>query len=322
MLQQTFKDYEIILVDDGSTDSTGVLADTAASQHKHIRVLHQENAGPGPARNAGIKAAKGRYLCFYDMDDTVGTDWLRIIYRNIADSLPQIAVYGYRDTSKKYNSSVEFTFPYLFLSTNEEIGKVFPDLLSGVKFNNGFVWNKAYERNFILKQGILFPDIKIQQDEVFNHRAYIHADSLLMIPDILYDYFIYENGNNRSRFIPDRLRCFITVKDSFIELMDYWDCHNEDVINYIHSRFVTNSFFNRNPYYGIKARKADITEILDSSDIKESLAILRSNNFKPTSTWQRFYILSMMRQSLRGMLITDFMLSITKKIKDFIRHFR
>lgn len=56
---------------------------------------------------------------------------------------------------------------------------------------------------------------------MFNHNAYMHADSLLMIPDVLYNYYDYENGNNRSRFIPDRVQCFITVRNSFLNLLNY-----------------------------------------------------------------------------------------------------
>lgn len=321
LLEQSLKDYEIILVDDGSTDSTGLLVDRAASLYKNIRVLHQENAGPGAARNAGIKAAKGRYLCFYDMDDSVSIDWLEIIYRKIEDLLPQIAVFGYREINNKFATSVEFTFPYMLLSTNEELRKVFPGLLSGFKFNNGFVWNKVYERNFILKHNIHFPDLRIQEDEVFNHRVYMHADSLLMIPDVLYDYYYYESGN-KPRFIPDRLQCFITVRNSFLNLLNYWECDDKDVINYIHSRFISNSFFNRNPYRDFKSHKKDIIGILKSHEIEESVNILKANNFKMDSSWMKLYISCINRQSLREMIIIDCVLSFRAKIKDLIRQFK
>lgn len=92
----------------------------------------------------------------------MNSDWLKIIHGYIAELLPQIAVYGYREINEKYDTSLEFTFPYMEFSTNAEIGKAFPLLLSGLKFNNGFVWNKVYERNFILKHDIYFPDLKIQ----------------------------------------------------------------------------------------------------------------------------------------------------------------
>lgn len=322
LLNQSFKDYEIILVDDGSTDTTGLLADRVATQHKNIRVIHQKNAGPGAARNAGIKVANGRYLCFYDMDDVVRRDWLQIIYREIVDCLPRIGVFGYREINEKYHSSVAFEFPRMLLSTNEEIGKVFPGLLSGITFNNGFVWNKVYERDFILKHNILFPDLKIQQDEVFNHRAYKHADSLLLIPEVLYEYHVYESGNNRSRFIHNRLKCFITVRDSFLHLLNYWECNDGDMINYIHSRFIFNSFFNRNPHKGLKSHKEDIAGILKTHEIEESGNILKDNNFRKHSSFTKLYLRCMRRQSLWGMFAIDCVLSLKTKAKGFIRHFR
>lgn len=322
MLDQSFTDYEIILVDDGSTDSTGSLADRAASLHKNIKVLHQENAGLGAARNTGIQAARGRYLCFYDIDDSVGPHWLKTIHEEIADLFPQICVYGYREINERYHTSVEFTFPRMILSTNEEIGKVFPRLLSGLKFNNGFAWNKVYERDFILKHDIRFPDIKIQQDEVFNHRAYRHADSLLMIPEVLYDYYVYEAANNRSRFIPDRLQCFIAVRNSFLNLLNYWHCDDADVIDYVHSRFVFNSLFNRNPHRDSKSHKEDISVILKAPELAQSAEILKANDFRKYSSWMKLYMGCIERQSLKGMFLVDCLHSLTGKIKNCLRALR
>lgn len=322
LLEQTFKDYEIILVDDGSTDSTSSLADKALDLSAKIRVLHQKNAGLGAARNTGIKAAKGRYLCFYDMDDKVNSDWLEIIHRYIADSLPQIAVFGYREINKWYDTCPEFIFPNVNLSSNAEIGKVFPRLLSGLKFNNGFVWNKVYNRDFVLKYDIHFPDLRIQQDEVFNHKAYMHADSLLMVPDVLYEYYVYESGNNRSRFVSDRLQCFITVRNSFLNLLNYWDCDDSNVINYIHSRFISNSLFNRNPRKNFKTHKQDISGILESHEIEDSLAVLRTNNFRGFSLWLRLYTWCIGLKSWRGMFLIDCMFALTRVVKDKMNFIR
>ena len=80
VLSQSFNDYEIILVDDGSTDNSGALCDEFAAKYDSISVIHQENKGLGGARNTGIDAAKGSYILFLDSDDTIDPDCLKICY--------------------------------------------------------------------------------------------------------------------------------------------------------------------------------------------------------------------------------------------------
>ena len=78
VITQNFNDFEIILVDDGSTDNSGVLCDDYASKYEFISVIHQENKGLGGARNTGIEAANGEYILFLDSDDFLAPDCLKI----------------------------------------------------------------------------------------------------------------------------------------------------------------------------------------------------------------------------------------------------
>ena len=80
ILSQTFNDFEIILVDDGSNDNSGRICEEFAKDHSFIRVIHQKNKGQSAARNAGVRAAKSDLLCFIDSDDIVHPDMLRAMY--------------------------------------------------------------------------------------------------------------------------------------------------------------------------------------------------------------------------------------------------
>ena len=77
LLQQSFQDYEILLIDDGSKDSSGEICDRYAREHSRIRVVHKPNGGLSTARNAGIEHARGEYLTFCDPDDWVDADYLQ-----------------------------------------------------------------------------------------------------------------------------------------------------------------------------------------------------------------------------------------------------
>lgn len=91
VLAQTYTNLELILVDDGSRDSSGSLCDTYARQDSRIRVLHQENQGVSAARNAGLKLASGEYLAFIDSDDLIKPDYLEVLHRNLTEHAADIA---------------------------------------------------------------------------------------------------------------------------------------------------------------------------------------------------------------------------------------
>ncbi len=76
ILAQTYENFEVIFVDDGSTDSSGEICDILANLDERVKVIHQENAGLSGARNSGIDAAKGQYICFIDSDDMIRSKYL------------------------------------------------------------------------------------------------------------------------------------------------------------------------------------------------------------------------------------------------------
>lgn len=247
ILYQSFSNYEILIINDGSSDISADFCNDLEQRNPKLRVIHQTNQGLGGARNTGVKHAKGDYICFFDLDDFVKEDWLEKIRNIIYHIQPDILVYSYREINQKYNTITELVFQDKILKSNKEIRDNYVELLSGLRFNNGFAWNKVYKREFLINNNIKFPDLRIQQDEVFNHEAYKHANSLITSSEVLYDYYIYDKGNTRSSYIPNRMEIFKKVKNSFISLANYWNLQNPDLNFYIHSRFIANSLFNRNP---------------------------------------------------------------------------
>ena len=81
IVNQSFVDFDLILVDDGSTDGSGQVCDAEASKDKRIRVIHKENEGVSVARNTGIECARSKWITFIDSDDTVEKDYLKVLYQ-------------------------------------------------------------------------------------------------------------------------------------------------------------------------------------------------------------------------------------------------
>ena len=96
VLAQTYLNLEIILVDDGSSDTSGAICDSYAEQDKRVRVIHKSNGGVSSARNAGLDAATGDYIAFVDSDDTIDTDMYDVLFRTIQKSGADMAVCGYK----------------------------------------------------------------------------------------------------------------------------------------------------------------------------------------------------------------------------------
>ena len=92
VVRQTYTNLEIILIDDGSTDNSGNICDDYAKVDKRIRVVHQENAGLGPARNTGLNICKGEYLTFVDSDDFLALDMIELLYKNAMINAADISI--------------------------------------------------------------------------------------------------------------------------------------------------------------------------------------------------------------------------------------
>ena len=91
LVNQTYTNIEIILVDDGSTDSTGELCDNYEKADNRIKVIHKKNGGLSDARNAGMKVAIGNYFFFVDSDDFISTDTIKFLYENLLDKAADIS---------------------------------------------------------------------------------------------------------------------------------------------------------------------------------------------------------------------------------------
>ncbi len=278
VLHQSWQDLEIILVNDGSTDGTQDICRQLSSEDSRIVLIEKPNGGLGSARNAGLEAATGEYVWFYDVDDEAE---LSLVEKNVlwmqeyGVDMTMFGIYffypdtGYSETSHFCDRLIE---------SNETLKSVFLDELMLVPNGNGFVWNKFYRREFIERSGVRFDWQRIQQDELFNLKLYPCAERVYISSEPLYHYNIYQTGNNRSRYIPDRILIHESVFDGMMAFKDNWGLNDDRLTEYAYKRFfqgigssVLFNAFHRDAPFSRKWRRNEIAAILHRPKVRRCL---------------------------------------------------
>ena len=159
ILAQTFTNFELILVDDGSPDSCGKICDEYVEKDKRIIVIHKENGGQSSARNRALDIAKGNYIGFVDSDDWIEPDMYETLYNLILKSGKDIANIGFNfiigESIKTFSSHGE-------ISLNKE--EALEELINHKLYGNYFCTNlfkKSLIQNFRFKEGIIFEDVDL-----------------------------------------------------------------------------------------------------------------------------------------------------------------
>lgn len=185
LLNQTYKNLEIILVDDGSTDNSSKICDDYEKKDKRIKVVHQKNSGVSVARNVGIELATGDYIGFVDSDDVICESMYERLYNNMVNNDCEISVCKYCTFDKvpkfDYSDSVKI------FSTEAALRDIISD---GVITN--FLWNKLFKKK--LFDNIEFPKGKIYEDMYVMPKLLEKASKLCFDSSKLYGYFVRQNS--------------------------------------------------------------------------------------------------------------------------------
>lgn len=222
ILNQSWKDLEILLINDGSTDNTAGICEELAKQDARIRIVDKPNGGLGSARNAGLDAATGEFVWFYDVDDDVELDLVEKNVRWMQEYQADMTIFGMSYTYPDTGHTETSHFKDRLFTSNEELKACFVDDIFLVPNGNGFVINKFYRLDFIQRTHTRFGWQRIQQDELFNLQLYPNVNRLYLSSEVLYHYFIYNSGNNRSRYIPERISVYESIFDGINEFQKDW----------------------------------------------------------------------------------------------------
>ena len=198
LLDQSFTDFELILVNDGSPDNCGKICDKFKEKDSRITVLHLENGGVCRARNKGMELATGDFYVFVDSDDWVEKDYLKDFVDHIEDDETLIIQDCNRDNDEKSETHF-FGFQNKSFVLKEDFGKLFHENAHYVP--GGYPWNKLYSAKIIKENNLQFdPAIKLADDEKWNFEYLVHIKKLKFVENANYHY-IYNPGSisNQAR---------------------------------------------------------------------------------------------------------------------------
>lgn len=182
VVDQTYRNLEIVLVDDGSPDRCPKMCDDWAKKDSRIRVIHKENGGLSDARNAGLKIASGALICFVD-----GDDWIEPLYiENLLDVIEKYGCEAAGCAYRKCTQKAENDMPAAYTAQVYDRIAAMSALIDNRAVQQ-VVWNKLYKRELI--DGIWFEKGKYHEDEFWSYQVFAHLNRYAAIDYVGYDYY-------------------------------------------------------------------------------------------------------------------------------------
>lgn len=227
IINQTYKNLEIILVDDGSPDNSPKICDDYAKKDKRIKVIHKKNGGVSSARNYGIKESTGEYISFVDADDWVDRKYIEVLYSTSIEYNSDYVCCGYNRVYNNKKEEINSTGDVIEYTNNEYLIK-----LLNVQNSYGFCMMKLINKR-VLKDIRFNENLKVGEDALFNVSLCKNLNSIIVVNKCLYNYRF--NSNSVVRKYDTN---YVTkYENSMIEMK-----------NYINKNYISNDVMNRNLY--------------------------------------------------------------------------
>lgn len=252
-----FENTEIVIIDDGSTDETPEVIASLCKKYGNITAMRTENSGPACARNEGIKIASGKFIMFLDSDDTFEKSAFSAV-KNHLDGETDMLIFGFRQNflgraeDKIYSPDSPFQLD-LFYKNN---------LLNQV-------WNKAYKRDFIISNNILFEHYKYGEDRIFNADVLAAKPKVKAIPDVLYNYNIDKSVSLISGYIPEKFEACKKINTLYSAL-----CEDKSVSDFMFLKNIVSCMtvlFAGNCKLSKKEKKQEIKKIISDNTVKQAM---------------------------------------------------
>lgn len=271
ILNQTFKNFELILINDGSTDDSGVICDYYSNIDNRIRVIHKQNGGLSSARNAGINIARGKFIAFVDSDDYVHEKMYEILLSNAIKNSSDLVI-----------CDLEFVYAHNVCDTSKNIINIEIETLTNIEALNelysprgvNFViaCNKIYR--YELFKDIRYEEGRLHEDEFIIHKILYKTKKITYIPLKLYFYLQTENSITRSAFNIKKLDIVCAHK----QRIEYFKNINQIDLQHKAENFYVQAFFSN--YLKARLDKTNYKEINNlKKDFFMSFKTLLKNPF-------------------------------------------
>lgn len=293
ILNQSEKNIELILVDDGSTDGSRQIIEEYTKKDNRVTGIFQQNSGTGPARNCGLENAKGKYIYFMDPDD-----WLEgeMFFENgllLARNQPDILIFGYYDHI--YNEIRTQDLEDQYIENRSEFLSEFNAL-----FNKGIMytlWNKLYRRDFLAENELTFGTEKNGQDYVFNLSVYDKVNSVTVSSQKYYHYVVKRIGSATNKFHPDVYLYYKQEQLKLIEFLRKNDIYSEQIVSDRWYFILNNSWKRSRQVNDIKQANKFIDDIINEYISNSYMKPFRLTHIKWTIKYLFFYRYRMFKLS-------------------------
>ena len=217
---QTFKDFEMIIVDDGSSDKSYEIAEEFCSKNPNFKLIKQENSGPAAARNTGVMHCKGEYIAFMDSDDYLEKNFLEELYKLAKKTGADITCCNFNMYFP--NKKLKIYMPFNSLPGVYTKSKALRKLILDVSVHY-FIWNKLYKRELFMERNIKFDDMYFE-DISTSPRLFYFAKTVAFTSKALYNYTMRENSilhSINAKKVNDYIKALGIIKSFLEENNDY-----------------------------------------------------------------------------------------------------
>jgi glycosyltransferase EpsJ len=281
IIEQSYKNIEIILVDDGSTDNTGEICDAYAVRDKRIRVIHTKNNGPAAARNIAIRESEGSLIFFLDADDFVERNAVNVLIEEYRRTKADIVAGDFRIRNHKGDS----TDTMFLCPSNRQFAKqdIIDYVRSYLKKPTGYsllvyVWGKLFRSSIIKDNNIYFDtDLRVFEDISFNFEYLKFARSACYVKNHIYTYCVHDNYASAGAMIYDNP---VGYKESLKSIGEFLKSNGVDIniikreIGHACISFTIRTmvrFFAINGNVSLKRIYKLIFNMVNDSDVRQSL---------------------------------------------------
>ncbi|MDR1253884.1 MAG: glycosyltransferase [Oscillospiraceae bacterium] len=275
---QTFKDVEVILVDDGSIDKSVEIAQGFADKYKNFSVIKKINGGPSSARNMGLEVARGKYVAFIDSDDFIHPQFLEKLYNAIKYYNADISCcsYFYYFSKRKLKIPYPFRLKTSVYTTEQALKKLIADNTIGY-----FMCNKLFKRSLFYENNIFFKKMYFE-DIVIALQLFYHAKRVAVISERLYYYTLHKGSiltSMNATKINDYIISFGAIRD-FLERHDMCEIYKKCLLYYSKKVALCSLFWIFEIHFGARSFKGIS---INARSALKSLQFFTKENYKVVS---------------------------------------